>query len=597
LLAAGLAAFCVYFAMYAFRKPVMAIAFADQHAVLAGLDYKATLIIAQAVGYALSKMLGVKVVAEHAGDRRARLILSLVGASWVALLGFALLPARFGPLCLFLNGLPLGMIWGLVFRYLEGRRVSELLAAMLTASFILSSGATKTAGALLVQNGVSPFWMPAVAGLLFAPVLVVALAVLARTPPPDARDRAERGERVAMDRAARHAYLRAHAIPLAALVTGYTILAALRDFRDNFAAELWSELGNGTPAAIFSLTEIPVTLIVLAGLALLAMVRSNVRAMLAIHAAILFGAVTLCVATLAFRMGAVGPVAWMVLVGIGIYSAYAPFSAVLFDRMMSLSRSPGNAGFLIYVADSFGYVGSVALLLLRELEDRTHWLGFFTTATLVTGGLLAAATLVSGSWFFARYVRRIGQDCGSTIATHLSSPPAKATVEGRQRNDPRHAARRYGGADVRFLTHPSPPRMPGTTIQEYEVPMVDLSRRTVLSAGAALAGAAALPASIAQAAAIGPDRRSGTIADVEHVVILCQENRGFDHYFGTLRGVRGFGDRFPVPTAAGNIWRQTDRTGGHGPRAIAPFHLDTAKQFELMRMEGTPHSWPDAQRA
>lgn len=58
----------------------------------------------------------VKVVAEHAGDRRARLILSLVGASWVALLGFALLPARFGPLCLFLNGLPLGMIWGFVFR-------------------------------------------------------------------------------------------------------------------------------------------------------------------------------------------------------------------------------------------------------------------------------------------------------------------------------------------------------------------------------------------------------------------------------------------------------------------------------------------------
>ncbi len=407
LLAAGLAAFCVYFAMYAFRKPVMAVAFADQPPLWHLLDYKATLIIAQAIGYALSKMLGVKVVAEHASDRRARLILSLVGASWVALLGFALLPARFGPLCLFLNGLPLGMIWGLVFRYLEGRRVSELLAAMLTASFILSSGATKTAGALLVQHGVSPFWMPAIAGLLFAPVLVVALVVLSRTPPPDAHDRAERGERVAMDRTARHAYLRAHALPLAALVTGYTILAALRDFRDNFAAELWRELGTGMPAAIFSLTEIPVTIVVLAGLALLAMVRSNVRAMLAIHAAILFGAMLLCGATLAFRLGTLGPVAWMVLVGIGIYSAYAPFSAVLFDRMMSLSRSPGNAGFLIYVADSFGYVGSVALLLLRELaEDRAHWLGFFTTATLATGMLLSIATLVSGSWFIGQYVRR-----------------------------------------------------------------------------------------------------------------------------------------------------------------------------------------------
>lgn len=403
LFAAGLAAFCVYFAMYAFRKPVMAVAFADQPPLWHLLDYKATLIIAQAVGYALSKMLGVKVVAEHRSDRRARLILSLVAASWAALLGFALLPARFGPLCLFLNGLPLGMIWGLVFRYLEGRRVSELLAAMLTASFILSSGATRTVGALLVQHGLSPFWMPAVAGLSFAPVLVVALAVLARTPPPDAQDRAERGVRAPMDRAARHAYLQAHALPLTALVAGYTILAALRDFRDNFAAEIWTELGNGTPAAMFSLTEIPVTLVVLAGLALLAMVRSNLRALLAIHAAILFGGLLLCGATALFNWGAIGPVAWMTLTGLGIYSAYAPFSAVLFDRMMSLSRSPGNAGFLIYVADSFGYVGSVALLLLRELaEDRACWLGFYTTATVATGILLALATLVSGWWFLRR---------------------------------------------------------------------------------------------------------------------------------------------------------------------------------------------------
>lgn len=127
--------------------------------------------------------------------------------------------------------------------------------------------------------------------------------------------------------------------------------------------------------------------------------------------------------------------------------------------------------------------------------------------------------------------------------------------------------------------------------------MVDLSRRTLLSTGAALAGAAALPASIARAAAIAPDRRTGTIADVQHVVILAQENRGFDHYFGTLKGVRGFADRFPVPTPHGTVWQQVDRTAPGGPRTVTPFHLDTRRQFALMRMEGTPHAWPDAQRA
>lgn len=129
--------------------------------------------------------------------------------------------------------------------------------------------------------------------------------------------------------------------------------------------------------------------------------------------------------------------------------------------------------------------------------------------------------------------------------------------------------------------------------------MADLTRRSLLGA-AALAG---LPASIARAAAIAPDVRSGTIGDVEHVVILMQENRSFDHYFGTLRGVRGLGDRLPIPLAplAGRprtVWEQADApVEDAAPGVTLPFHLDTRARFEVMRLEGTPHTWPDAQAA
>ncbi len=117
-----------------------------------------------------------------------------------------------------------------------------------------------------------------------------------------------------------------------------------------------------------------------------------------------------------------------------------------------------------------------------------------------------------------------------------------------------------------------------------------------LGAGAALA---ALPPTIARALAIEPAQRTGTLHDVAHVVILMQENRSFDHYFGTLRGVRGFGDRFvvPVPDGAGGsrpVWLQPTR---NGQGLIAPFHLDTQQQFAHMRVTGTPHSWTDAQAA
>jgi phospholipase C len=81
-------------------------------------------------------------------------------------------------------------------------------------------------------------------------------------------------------------------------------------------------------------------------------------------------------------------------------------------------------------------------------------------------------------------------------------------------------------------------------------------RLATTSAGAA-AGLALLPASIRKALAIPATTTTGTIKDVQHVVIFMQENRSFDHYFGTLRGVRGFGDPRPVSLPNGKtIWYQ-----------------------------------------
>jgi len=124
-------------------------------------------------------------------------------------------------------------------------------------------------------------------------------------------------------------------------------------------------------------------------------------------------------------------------------------------------------------------------------------------------------------------------------------------------------------------------------------------RHLLLSA----AGVLAAPPAIARAMAIDADVRRGTIQDVEHVVILMQENRSFDHYFGALNGVRGFADRFPIPVpdAAGRtgktVWTQANVGPRGGPPLISPFPLNSAQTFAHMRVEGTPHSWPDAQGA
>ncbi len=395
-LVAGVAGFCAYFSMYAFRKPFTAATFDHVAGWPFAIDYKIALVIAQAAGYALSKLIGVKVISEIDPGRRSLAILLLVGFGWLALIAFALIPPPWNVLALFFNGLPLGMIWGLVFGYMEGRRVSEALGAILCASFILSSGVVKSVGAwMMLALHVNPFWMPAAAGAAFFPLLFMAVWLLSALPPPDAEDQAERVKRAPMDAADRGAFLKAYAPGVVLLVIGYVLLTAFRDFRDNFAAEIWAALGYGGEAGVYTASEFPVALISLVALGAVMVVRDNFRALMVIHAIVFLGFVLLGASTLAFQAHLLSPLVWMIMAGAGLYMAYTPFNAMLFDRLIAFSGRIATAGFLIYVADASGYLGSVGLLLWRNFGGlHMNWLQFFTLsayAASILGALLTAA--------------------------------------------------------------------------------------------------------------------------------------------------------------------------------------------------------------
>jgi hypothetical protein len=404
---AGLAGFCAYFSMYAFRKPFTAATFD----VVAGwdfaLDYKVALVIAQVAGYALSKLAGVKLIAEMRPERRAIAILVLIGVSWLALVLFAVVPAPWNVAALFLNGLPLGLIWGLVFGFMEGRRTSEVLGAILCASFILSSGVVKSVGKALMDIAeVSPFWMPAATGAVFMPLLALSVLALAALPPPSPADEAERVARRPMMAKERTAFLAAHWPALLLLVSAYVALTAFRDLRDNFAAEIWRALGYGDAAEVFTASEGPVAALSLVTMGLLILVKNNGRALLLIHGVILAGFAIMGLSTLAFQQHLLSPITWMIASGAGLYLAYTPFNAMLFDRMIAYTGTVATAGFLIYVADASGYMGSVVLLLVRNFAAiDLPWLPFFITAAYATSAVGMTLVAVAAALFLRSHTR------------------------------------------------------------------------------------------------------------------------------------------------------------------------------------------------
>jgi phosphonate degradation associated HDIG domain protein len=399
------AAFATYFCMYAFRKPFAAARFDGEQFLGGEIALKTAFVVSQLLGYTVSKYIGIKVCPEVRPGRRAGALVLLILAAEAALVLFAVLPRDLKVVAIFCSGLPLGMVWGLVVWYLEGRLSSELLLAGLACSYIVSSGAVKDVGRhLMAAHGVSEAAMPMLTGLLFLPPFLVSVWLLSQVPPPTAADHAARVERTTMDRPSRLAFLRALLAGLVLLFGARLLTTAFRDYRDNYGVELFDALGEPGDPALFTRTEVPVALGVLAALALLSLVRSNRAGVVGAHVLMAAGLALMAFATLLLDAGVLNGVGWMTLVGLGSYMAYVPHDSVVFDRIIASTRVAGTAVFAIYLADAIGYTGSIGLPLVKDLlfpgVDRLAFFRAFTYAVSLGGtGLLVASCV----YFYRRH--------------------------------------------------------------------------------------------------------------------------------------------------------------------------------------------------
>ena len=399
----SLAAFLTYSCMYAFRKPFAVGVF--EGLSFWGIDYKIGLITAQVIGYTLSKFLGIKYISELKATSRALYILFLIGIAEISLLLFWLVPRPYNVIFMFFNGLPLGMIWGVVFSYLEGRRLTELLGAGLSASFIIASGVAKSVGKWVIMDlHFSEFAMPFVTGLFFVIPLVISVFLLDCIPPPTSEDEKLRTKRLPMNRGERKAFLKQFYIGIILLVTTYTFLTIFRELRDNFSVEIWKSLGYGNDPAIFTLAELPVALFTLLSLALITFIRSNYKAFNIILFIIFLGFVLIIASTLLFSSHFIGGKAWMIIVGIGLYLGYVPFNAFLYERLISSFKYISNVGFVIYVSDAFGYLGSLGVIFYKNFFSyNIKWIDFFSQSGLWLSALGLLLTTLSFFYFKNKY--------------------------------------------------------------------------------------------------------------------------------------------------------------------------------------------------
>jgi hypothetical protein len=420
LLLVAAAAFGTYFCMYAFRRPFTAAEFAGER--FFGVEFKSAAILAQLAGYTTAKFIGIRFTSEIRREHCAGLILVMILVAETALVGFAFAPLGLKIVCMFVNGLPLGLVFGLVMLFLEGRQQTEALAAALCASFILASGVVKSIGQwLVVDLGVDEFRMPMLVGLLFVVPLLVSVALLRTAPAPSEADLRSRRERGAMDWAQRRAFVAAYWPVLALIALVYAAVTVVRTIRDDFGVELWHELTGSAQPSVFAGMETIVAGCVVGTSALMIFIPGNRTAFRVIMSLMVAAFAALLASVFLFDAGMLSPFGFITACGVGLYIPYVAIHTTVFERLIAATRHPCNLRFLMGVADAYGYLGYSIVLTVKMTTAVHGVLPFFRWALVIVGAVSIVA-LAAAQILFDRLLARETAATADAIALPAPIP-------------------------------------------------------------------------------------------------------------------------------------------------------------------------------
>ncbi|MBK1835446.1 DUF5690 family protein [Roseibacillus ishigakijimensis] len=401
---AVISAFVTYYCMYAFRKPFAVLAFEGDW--WGGFALKTAIVTAQLLGYVTAKFLGTKVCSSLERNHvfPALLTCILVALGTLALL--AILPPRLGVLAMVINGLSLGMVWGMVMRPLEGRGNSEFLLAGLCCSFIIASGDVKSMGSRVLasdffnQTFGSDLWMPFATGLIYLLPFLLAAYFLGKVPAPNPQEVESRSERKAMSPADRLLFLKKLALVLIPLALTYFLLTAFRDYRDNFQADLFLEVGVDPEKHqdAFANSERIIAFSVVAIVSLVILIKRHLTALQTTHLVMALSLLLPAGSILLREAGLIDGFTWMILSGLGAYLPYILVHCVIFERLVAFTKVPGNAVFAMMLFDGLGYLGPIIIIPLGDIiggESRlaTFDILTYTLAAVGVTGMVACLLL------------------------------------------------------------------------------------------------------------------------------------------------------------------------------------------------------------
>jgi len=390
---AGLSALLSYSLVTALRKPFTAATFDGYF--IGNFDYKTIVTTVQIFGYVIAKFVGIKIISELEKKKRLRFIIISVIIAELSLVCFGFLPLPMNLIAMFINGLSLGCMWGVIFSFLEGRRLTDILASLMGLSIVISTGTIKSI-ALFVLNQlhINEFWMPAYIGAIAFSLIILTGFLLSRLPEPDAVDIELKTERFTLQGKERNAILKQFLPILFLLFVPNLLITILRDIKEDFLTDIFDVTRYSD--WVFAQVDVVVTLIILFLFGMMVFFKNNFLALSVLMGGIIITSLGMVALSVNYNYFASNPVIWLFLMSLGLYIPYLAYQTLFFDRFIACFQIRGNVGFFIAMVDFIGYSGTVIVLIVKEfLNPNINWLTFYNAFSTWIGLICAISSLAA----------------------------------------------------------------------------------------------------------------------------------------------------------------------------------------------------------
>lgn len=360
---------------------------------------KNALVISQSMSYIAGYIIGYFWLSKINKKNTFKYFILTIFGSFVPLLLFVTQLPVFQIIGTFISGVCITNIWGFIVFYVEGRHASSIIIMIIYMLLIIGGGFAKSVGAILLDNDINENLMVVYCGIIGLVGCIGFAILLNNTPERNEEEEKSKTIKKTGDDiiTIQNEFINKYKIGLLANSIVYGFISGYRKYRDYYSLELWIELmGHNFNAGIYSYSDIIISIAVTLIYCLIIYIKSDITSFFVLLVIMIIGSFIIAISTLTYSYYEYESFIWIVLTGVGVYMAYVPPGVLLYDKLISATKTEISIVPIIFLSELIAQIVTLLIILIKSnIYTLYSYVSYFVYISYMTGGCVIVGMIIS----------------------------------------------------------------------------------------------------------------------------------------------------------------------------------------------------------